>query len=67
VFSVPDISCDVCKNAIEGALRPLPGVRLAAVDVGAGTVRVDFEDTVASNVLVAAIDQQGFRVAAVQD
>jgi copper chaperone len=67
VFSVPDISCDVCKNAIEGALRPLPGVRLAAVDVGAGTVRVDFEDTVAPNVLVAAIEQQGFRVAAVQD
>jgi copper chaperone len=67
VFSVPDISCDNCKNAIEGALRPLPGVRVAAVDVGAGTVKVDFEDTIASDALVAAIEQQGYRVAAVQD
>jgi copper chaperone len=67
VFSVPDISCDMCKNAIEGALRSLAGVRVAAVDVGAGTVSVDFEDTIASDALVAAIEQQGYRVAAAQD
>jgi copper chaperone len=36
---VPEISCDTCKNAIEGALRPLPGVREAQVDVAARQVR----------------------------
>jgi copper chaperone CopZ len=33
----------MCKNAIEGALRALRGVRVASVDVETGTVSVDFE------------------------
>jgi copper chaperone CopZ len=46
----------------------LPGVRVAAVDVGTATVRVDFEDiTITSDELAAAIEQQGYRVEAVRD
>jgi copper chaperone len=68
VFSVPDISCDKCKNAIEGALRELPGVRVAAVDVGAARVSVSFENiTITSDELASAIEQQGYRVEAVRD
>ena len=37
VFSVPDISCENCKSAIEGVLRALPGVRVATVDVETAT------------------------------
>ena len=68
VFSVPDISCDKCKNAIEGALHELPGVRVAAVDVGAARVSVSFENiTITSDELASAIEQQGYRVEAVRD
>jgi copper chaperone len=68
VFSVPDISCNMCKNAIEGVLRALPGVRVATVDVETAAVSVDFEGiTIAAGELAAAIEQQGYRVEAVRD
>ena len=34
-ISVPEIHCDHCKQSIEGALAPLPGVASARVDVNA--------------------------------
>jgi len=60
---VPAISCDTCKNAIEGALRPLPGVREAQVDVAARQVRVDFDEAaITRDALTAAIEEQGYEV-----
>jgi copper chaperone len=60
---VPEISCDTCKNAIEGALRPLPGVRAAQVDVAARQVRVDFDEAaITRDALTAAIEEQGYEV-----
>ena len=60
---VPDISCDTCKNAIEGALRPLPGVRTADVDVAASRVRVSYDEAVITRAaLDAAIEEQGYEV-----
>jgi copper chaperone len=68
VFSAPEISCDMCKNAIEGVLRELPGVRVATVDVQTATVSVECADmTIASDELAAAIEQQGYRVEVVRD
>lgn len=68
VFSVPDISCDTCKNAIEGVLRTLPGVRVGTVDVGTATINVEFEGiTLAADELAAAIERRGYRVEAVRD
>ena len=62
---VPEISCDTCKNAIEGALRPLPGVREARVDVAARQVRVDFDEAaITRDALTAAIEEQGYEVSA---
>jgi copper chaperone len=60
---VPEISCDTCKNAIEGALRPLPGVRAADVDVSARRVRVSYDEAAISRAaLDAAIEEQGYEV-----
>ena len=68
VFSVPDISCESCKSAVEGSLRALPGVRVATVDVDAGTVSVDFAGiTTSADDLAAVIERQGYRVEAVRD
>ena len=65
VVSIPEISCAACKSAIEGALNPLDGVRAAVVDIAARRVSVDFDEAVIGHeALVAAIEGQGYAVAA---
>lgn len=65
VVSVPEISCAACKTAIEGALNPLDGVYAAVVDVAAKRVSVDFDESViGQDALVAAVEGQGYAVAA---
>jgi len=65
VVSVPEISCAACKTAIEGALNPLAGVHAAVVDIAAKRVSVDFDEAlIGHNALVAAIESQGYAVAA---
>jgi copper chaperone len=65
VVSVPEISCAACKTAIEGALNPLNGVRAAVVDITAKRVSVDFDEAlIGQDALVAAIESQGYAVAA---
>jgi copper chaperone len=64
-ISVPEIHCDHCKHAIEGALVPLPGVASARVDVPARTVTVEVDETVTDRGrLVAVIEDQGYDVPA---
>ncbi len=62
-YSVPGVSCDNCKQAIEGALAKLPGVSGAIVDVAAKTVRVD--GAASDEAVRAAIDDAGYEVAGV--
>jgi copper chaperone len=64
-ISVPEIHCDHCKQAIEGALVPLPGVASARVDIDARTVTVEIDETVTDRGrLVTAIEEQGYDVPA---
>jgi len=60
---VPEIHCDHCRTAIEGALAPLEGVSRASVDIDARHVTVDYDEaTIDRNVLIAAIEDQGYDV-----
>ncbi len=64
-ISVPEIHCDHCQHAIEGAVAPLPGVRSARVDVDARTVTVEVDEARADRArIVAAIAEQGYDVPA---
>jgi copper chaperone len=60
VYSVPGISCDHCRAAIEGEVGKLGGVVSVAVDVDARTVRVegDAEDSA----IRSAIDEAGYDI-----
>lgn len=60
-YSVPDISCDHCKAAIESEVSGVEGVLGVTVDVAAKTVTV--EGTAADDALRAAIDEAGYEVA----
>ncbi len=63
-LSVPDISCDHCKNSIEGALSPLDGVEKAAVSIADRNVSVTFDPALTDlSTIVATIDGQGYEVA----
>ena len=62
-FKVPDVSCEHCKRAIEGALRPLAGVRSAQVDVDGKTTIVDYDENVIDRSAIAAvIEEEGYAV-----
>ena len=59
-YSVPGVSCDHCKSAIEAELDTVAGVASAVVDVAAKTVTVDGGDDAA---IREAIDEAGYDVA----
>lgn len=62
-FDVPEISCETCKNALEGALGPLAGVQEANVDIAGKTVTVAHEpQVVGAGRLVEVIEDQGYDV-----
>jgi copper chaperone len=61
-YQVPDISCDHCKNAIEGEVGDLDGVDRVEVDVEARRVTVD--GAAADHEIRAAIEEAGYEVAA---
>ena len=60
VFSVPDISCDHCKAAIESSVGEVGGVDMVSVDIDTKTVSVS--GGVEADI-VAAIDVAGYDVA----
>ncbi len=62
-FSVPGVSCNHCKVAIEGELAKVGGVTNSEVDVDAKTVRVEGDAT--TDDIVAAIDEAGYDATAV--
>ncbi len=63
VFSVPDISCEHCKKAIESALRKLDGVARAEVNVAQKKVTVSYQEArIGREALAAAIRGEGYTV-----
>jgi copper chaperone CopZ len=59
-YSVPGISCDHCKRAIEGEVGAVAGVDAVVVDVDGKLVTVTGGDDAAVR---AAIDDAGYDVA----
>jgi copper chaperone len=63
-LNVPSISCDHCKDTIEGAVGQLEGIETVQVDVAQRTVAVAFDETeISLPQIVAAIDEAGYEVA----
>jgi copper ion binding protein len=60
-YSVPGISCDHCKHAIESEVSTVDGVARVVVDVAARTVDVDGDAP--DQAIRAAIEEAGYDVA----
>ena len=64
ILTVPDISCEHCQRAIEGALQKETGVAAVRVDVPTKQVYLDYDPSAISLDQVAAIlDDEGYAVA----
>ena len=64
VLSVPQISCNHCKMAIESAVRGLGGVIEVEVEVPDKTVSVRFDaDALTLQGIRRAIEEEGYTVA----
>lgn len=63
IYNVPDISCNHCKNSIEGEVSQVQGVKTVHIDVKAKTVKVVAEP-LDNDAIVAAIGEAGYEVVA---
>lgn len=59
-LSVPEMSCQHCVNSITGEVSQLQGVRNVAIDLGTKLVRVDADENVTSQAVVAAVNEAGY-------
>ena len=59
-YTVPDISCDHCKRAIEDHVTPLDGIAAVTVDIEAKTVTVTGGN---ASAIEAAIVDAGYATA----
>jgi len=60
LYSVPGISCENCRSAIEHEVAKVAGVDRVFVDIDAKTVRV--EGAAADAAIKSAIDDAGYDV-----
>jgi copper chaperone len=60
-YSVPDVSCDHCRAAIEGEVGRVPSVEQVSVDLVAKVVTVT--GAAADAEVRAAIDRAGYDIA----
>lgn len=61
-FQVQGMTCNHCRQAVERALGELPGVQSVDVDLASGRVRLSGE--VPLRDIQAAIEEEGFSLAA---
>jgi copper chaperone len=63
VLSVPEVSCQHCINALEGAVGALDGVGSVKVDLDRKDITIDYDaGRVSHDRFVAAITGEGYQV-----
>lgn len=64
IVTAPDISCEHCQRAIEGAVGALPGVDNVRVEIPTKAVHVTYDPArVSRRQIEATMDDEGYSVA----
>ena len=63
---IEGMNCGHCSASVEKALRAVPGVTEATVDLAAKTASVSAEGGVADDALKAAVTDAGFTVTGIE-
>lgn len=65
VLSVPEVSCEHCVNALEGAVGALDGVDTVKVDLERKDITINYDESqVGRENFVGAITGEGYQVGA---
>lgn len=63
-YSVPDVSCQHCKHAVETAVGAMEGIGRVVVDIEHKTVDIDFDETVTpEGAILSTLEEEGYPVA----
>jgi copper chaperone len=63
-LKAPDISCEHCQHAIEGAVGTLEGVSQVRVDIRAKAVHIDYDPEIVTLAKIEEVlDDTGYTVA----
>jgi copper chaperone len=63
VLSVPEVTCEHCVNALEGAVGALEGVDRVKVDLDRKDITIDYDEgRVGHTSFVTAITGEGYQV-----
>lgn len=63
VLTVEGMSCNHCKNAVESAVKALPGIASAEVNLAAKNLTVEFDETqVSLPAIKKAVEEEDFTV-----
>ncbi len=63
-LKVVDMSCKHCQRAVEDSLLALKGVNRAEVNLGQGTVTIDYDETqVSLSAMKKSVEEAGYEVA----
>jgi len=63
-LTAPDISCEHCQRAVEGAVGALAGVGSVHVEIPSKTVQVSYDPArVSRQQIEATMDEEGYPVA----
>lgn len=62
-LTVEGMTCNHCKAAVEKAVRALPGVMAAEVDLAAKTLKIDFDATKSGlDDVKRTVEEAGYKV-----
>ena len=65
VLSVPEVTCEHCVNALEGAVGALEGVDRVKVDLDRKDITIDYDEARVDHAsFVTAITGEGYQVGA---
>ncbi|MFC4076567.1 copper chaperone CopZ [Salinithrix halophila] len=63
ILKVEGMSCDHCKQAVEGALNRVDGVKKAVVDLEEKTATVEYDEVkTAPPIMKEVVEDQGYDV-----